>query len=153
MTPNDRETFPVEKRAAKVPKQYLTAARDLNQKFSNSKRGKVEPIEAKLLEFGARNGFKPCAVVGFVLGAYGELFNSCYSLCTAIARVDAARVVDFWKMLPKHALALCKQKILRLWGLTAQHGWARLILGRFQDFGALSRRSHGRHARAKFCFT
>jgi hypothetical protein len=55
MTPNDRETFPVEKRAAKVPKQYLTAARDLNQKFSNSKRGKVEPIEAKLLEFGARN--------------------------------------------------------------------------------------------------
>jgi hypothetical protein len=28
--PNDRETFPVEKRAAKVPKQYLAAARDLD---------------------------------------------------------------------------------------------------------------------------
>jgi hypothetical protein len=37
-------------------------------------------------------------------------------------------------MPPKHALALCKQKILRFWGLTAQHGWACLILGRFRDF-------------------
>ena len=31
--PNDRGTFPVEKRAAKVPKQYLKTARDLDQKF------------------------------------------------------------------------------------------------------------------------
>jgi hypothetical protein len=30
--PDDRETFPVEKRAAKVPKQYLAAARGLDQK-------------------------------------------------------------------------------------------------------------------------
>ena len=36
-------------------------------------------------------------------------------------------------MPPKHALALCKQKILRFWGLTAQRGWARLILDRFHD--------------------
>jgi hypothetical protein len=28
-------------------------------------------------------------------------------------RVGAARVVNFWKMPPKHALALGKQKILR----------------------------------------
>jgi hypothetical protein len=34
-------------------------------------------------------------------------------------------------MPPKHALALCKQKILRFWGLTAQRGWARLTLDRF----------------------
>jgi hypothetical protein len=47
--------------------------------------------------------------------------------------VDAARVVSFWKMPPKHAPALCNQKILRFWGLTAQRGWACLILGRFQD--------------------
>jgi hypothetical protein len=33
----------------------------------------------------------------------------------------------------KHGLALCKQKALRFWGLTAQRGWARLILGRFHD--------------------
>jgi hypothetical protein len=37
------------------------------------------------------------------------------------------------KMPPKHALALCKQKILRFWGLTAQRGWARLILDQFHD--------------------
>jgi len=36
-------------------------------------------------------------------------------------------------MPPKHALALCKQKILRFWGLAARRGWARLILGRFHD--------------------
>jgi hypothetical protein len=47
--------------------------------------------------------------------------------------VGAARVVDFWKIPPKNALALCKQKILRFWGLTAQRGWYRLVLGRFHD--------------------
>ena len=53
--PNDRETFPVEKRAVKVSKQYLTSARDLDQKFHNSQRGKFGPIEARLLELGARD--------------------------------------------------------------------------------------------------
>jgi hypothetical protein len=38
--------FPVEKRAAKMPRQYLAAARDLDQKFYNSKRGEVGPNEA-----------------------------------------------------------------------------------------------------------
>jgi hypothetical protein len=33
--------------------------------------------------------------------------------------VGAAHVASFWKMTPKNALALCKQKILRFWGLTA----------------------------------
>jgi hypothetical protein len=70
-----------------VPKQYLSATLDLDQKFHNSQRGKVGPVEAKLLEFGARDGPKPHAVVGFVLGAFGELCYSCYSLYTAIARV------------------------------------------------------------------
>jgi hypothetical protein len=93
----------------------------------------VGPIEAKLLKFGARDETKPQAVVGFVLGSFGELSNSCYRLYTAIVKVDAARVVSFWKMPPEGALALCKQKILRFWGLTAQRGLARLIPGRFQD--------------------
>jgi hypothetical protein len=51
----------------------------------------------------------------------------------AIPRVGAARIVSFWKMPPKNALALCKQKILCFWGLAAQRGWVRLILDRFQD--------------------
>jgi hypothetical protein len=71
---NDRDTFPVEKRTAKVPKQYLAVARDLYQKFHNLQRGEVGLIEAKLL---------------------------------AIARVGVARVVGFWEMPPKQALALC----------------------------------------------
>jgi hypothetical protein len=36
-------------------------------------------------------------------------------------------------MPPKNALALRKQTILHFWGLTAQRGWARLIMGRFYD--------------------
>jgi hypothetical protein len=83
---NDRETSLVEKRAAKKPKQYVAAARDLDQKFHNSQRGEVRPIEAKLLEFGARDGSRPHAVLRFVLGAFGGLSNCCYSLFTAIAR-------------------------------------------------------------------
>jgi hypothetical protein len=45
--------------------------------------------------------------------------------------VGAARVVRFWKIPLKKALALCKQKILRFWGLTAHRGWAHFILDRF----------------------
>ena len=70
----------------------------------------------------------PYAAVGFVLGAFGKLSSSCYSLFTAIARIGAGRVVNFWKISPKH-----KQKALRFWGLTAQRGWARLILDYVRD--------------------
>jgi hypothetical protein len=62
-------------------------ARDLDQKFHNSKLGEVEPIEAKLIEFCARGGLKPNAAVGFVLGAFGEISICCCSLCNAIARI------------------------------------------------------------------
>jgi hypothetical protein len=93
----------------------------------------VGPIEAKLMEYGALDGPDAHAVVGLVLGAFGELSASCYGLCTSIARVAAARLLSFWKMSPKHALAFSKQKILRFWGLAGQRGWARLILGRLHD--------------------
>ena len=33
--PHDRQAFPLEKCAGKVPKLYLAAARDLDQKFHN----------------------------------------------------------------------------------------------------------------------
>jgi hypothetical protein len=36
--------------------------------------------------------------------------------------MDAAHVVSFWNASPKHALALCKHKIMHFWGLTAQRG-------------------------------
>jgi hypothetical protein len=87
--------------------------------LSQLERGEVGPIEAKLLELGERDGFKPHAAVGFVLSAFGELFSTCCSLYTAIARVSAACVLSFWKMPPKHALALCKQKNLRFWSYGA----------------------------------
>jgi hypothetical protein len=63
----------------------------------------------------------------------GELSTSCYSLCTSIARVAAARLLSFWKMSPEQDLAFSKQKIFRVWLLTGQRCWARLILGRLHD--------------------
>ena len=33
-------------------------------------------------------------------------------------------------MIGDRAMALAKQSFLRFWGLTAQRGWARLVLGR-----------------------
>jgi hypothetical protein len=71
--------------------------------------------------------------VGLVLGAFGELSTSFYSLYTSIARVAAARLLSFWEMSPEQDLAFSNQKILRFWGLTGQRGWARLILGRLHD--------------------
>ena len=47
--------------------------------------------------------------------------------------MGVSRVVGFWKMPSKHALELCKRKILLFWGLMAQRGWARLIQDRFRD--------------------
>jgi hypothetical protein len=78
-----------------VPKNYLSAACDLDQKSHNSKRGEVGPIKARLQELGARNGPKPHGAVGFVLSAFGELPSSFQSLCTAIERAGASRVVSF----------------------------------------------------------
>ena len=131
--PYKRKNYPVEQRAALVPKQYLSKARSLDQQLHGTPRGTVGPIEAKLLEYGALDGPDAHAVVGLVLGAFGELSTSCYSLCTSIARVAAARLLSFWKMSPEQALAFSKQKILRFWGLTGQRGWARLILDRLHD--------------------
>jgi hypothetical protein len=51
----------------------------------------VGPIAAKVLEYGAFDGLD----AGLVLGAFGELSTSCYSLCTSIARVAAARLLGF----------------------------------------------------------
>jgi len=63
-----------------------------------------------------------------VLGAFGELSTDCYSLAYAIARVKAIKYLSYFDIKLQDALALHKQAVLRLWGLTAQRGWARLIL-------------------------
>jgi hypothetical protein len=73
--PYERETFPVEKRAAKAPKQYLAANRNLDQKYHNLQRGEAGPIESKLLKSGARDGPK-LRLCGFVLGAFVEVSSS-----------------------------------------------------------------------------
>ena len=73
------------------------------------------PIEAKLLEYGALDRPDAHAAVGLILGAFGELSTSSYSLLTSIARAAAVRLLSLWKMSPEQALAFSKQKILRFW--------------------------------------
>jgi hypothetical protein len=72
-----RKNYSAEQRAALVPKQYLKKARSLDHQVQGTARGKVGPIEAKLFEHGALDGPDAHAVVGLVLGAFGELSTSC----------------------------------------------------------------------------
>ena len=56
-------------------------------------------------------------------------------------------------MPPKHARVLCKKNVLSFWGLTAQRGWARLILVCFHDLTLLVRLAGWqRRLDAHFCF-
>jgi hypothetical protein len=48
--PYKRKNYPVEQRAALVPRQYLSKARSLDHQLHGTARGTVEPIEAELLE-------------------------------------------------------------------------------------------------------
>jgi len=73
-----------------------------------------------------------------VLGAFGELSTDCYSLAYAIARVKAIKYLSYFDIKLQDALALHKQAVLRLWGLTAQRGWARLILNRLRGLVVLA---------------
>jgi hypothetical protein len=75
--PNKRKNYPAEQRAALVPEQNLSRARSLDHQPHGTGRGTVGPIEAELLEYGALDGPDAHAVVGLVLGAFGELSTSC----------------------------------------------------------------------------
>ena len=73
-----------------------------------------------------------------MLGAFGELSTDCYSFAYAAARVKAIKYLSYFDINLQDALALHKQDILRLWGLTAQRGWARLILNRLRGLVVLA---------------
>ena len=60
--------------------------------------------------------------MGLVFDAFGELSTSWYTPVTAIARVQAARLMNFYHMSRDQAMELAKQKLLRFWALTAQRG-------------------------------
>jgi hypothetical protein len=72
-----RKNYPAEQRAALVPKQYLSKARSLDHQLYGTARGTVGPIVVKLMEYGALGEPDAHAVVGLVLGAFGELSPSC----------------------------------------------------------------------------
>jgi hypothetical protein len=72
-------------------------SRSLDHQVHGAAWGTLGPIKVKLLENGALDGSDAHAIVGLVLGAFGELPTSCYSLCTSIARVAAARLLCFGK--------------------------------------------------------
>ena len=110
-------------------------ARKLDQKYHGTQTGTIGPIEARLREYGKPDEH---AVSGLVLGAFGELSTDCYSLAYAMARVKAIKYLSYFDIKLQGALALHKQAVLRLWGLTAQRGWARLILNRLRGLVVLA---------------
>ena len=92
---NDRGTFPVKKRVAKVRKDYLKSARDFDQKSHNIRSGEVGPIEANLLEYCARDGPNPHAAVGVVLCVFGKLSNR-NSYDSGVSQHSAFEPASFW---------------------------------------------------------
>jgi hypothetical protein len=83
--PNDQKKSPVEKRAEKVPKHNLAAARDLNQMFTTrnvTKRSRLKP--------NSYSSAQRAGVVGLALGAFGEVPSSCHSLCQTLLGMSKA---------------------------------------------------------------
>jgi hypothetical protein len=74
--PCKRKNYQAEQRAALVQKQYVSKTRSLDHQLHGTVRVTVGPIKAKLLEYGALDGPDAHAVVGLVLGAFGELSAS-----------------------------------------------------------------------------
>ena len=74
-------------------------------------------------------------MLGLVVGAFGELSPAFYELANAIARARALKHLSYFACRKDHAFEMHKQSIIRFWGLTAQRGWARLILDRLDALG------------------
>jgi hypothetical protein len=69
-------------------------------------------------------------VFGLVVGAFGELSPAFCELANAIARVLTLKHLSYFACRKDHAFEMHKQSMMRFWRLTAQRGWARLILYR-----------------------
>jgi hypothetical protein len=98
--------------------------------------GVIGPIETKLLEFGVLGGDHAHEVFGLVVsqvvGAFSELspaFSSSQTpQCKRLLRVWALKYLSYFARRKDHAFEMHMQSLVRFWGLTAQRGWARLIL-------------------------
>merc|ERR1712004_137593 len=62
----------VDARADLLPQEYLSKARAADQKYNNTERGTVGPVERKLLELGE--------VRGIVSGNFGEVSADTHAL-------------------------------------------------------------------------
>ena len=65
-----------------------------------------------------------------MVGEFGVPSPAFYELANAIARVRALKHLSYFACRKDNAFEMHKQSIVRLWGLTAQRGLARLILDR-----------------------
>ena len=118
----------VAKRAARLPAEYTSKARQVDVRHCGTRRGEIGPVERRLRTYDA--------VKGLVFGAFGEASADVHVLLSATAAVGADR--HYRSMLardPEDARGAVAWLLKRRWGVTAVRAAARLTLGRLELVG------------------
>ena len=113
------------KREAKVNPGYVASSRGLDNRFHGTQDGEAGPVEKRLLQFGRRG-----KVHATVFGTFGDASQGVTDLCDLAADALAHEHLRFYDGTPSQAKAMNAFNIRRVWGHTAQRGWAKLILDR-----------------------
>ena len=130
-TTKDRRTFPVEKTSGRGAQRLLQVRPQPRPKVPQhptrrcgTDRGKTPGIWRR-----GTDQTRTLLLVWFL----ALLVNFLTAAAASAQPLQELTLLSSGEMPPKHALTLCKQTVLRFWDLTAQRGWARLILDHFHD--------------------
>ena len=123
----------VNSRACKLPGEYLSHARTLDQKFGDVAAGVQGPVEAKLLSFPP--------VRGWVFGAFGEASDDVHEMAhfLATSRLKHQQTLEgkgrSWRS-DAGELAILTGQVRRALGLEAVRAQARCLISRLDLIGA-----------------
>ena len=132
-------------RAHLLPQEYLNKARAADQKYNNTERGTVGPVERKLLELGE--------VRGIVSGNFGEVSEDTHALLATLAtyRVRVAGVSRGRKghmRTEEGERSLAISSLRRRLGVLAVKCQTHSLLGRLETLGPGATAAAGRRWQA-----
>ena len=135
----------VDARADLLPQEYLNKARAADQKYNNTERGTVGPVERKLLELGE--------VRGIVSGNFGEVSEDTHALLATLAtyRVRVAGVTRGRKghmRTEEGERSLAISSLRRRLGVLAVKCQTHSLLGRLETLGPGATAAAGRRWQA-----
>jgi hypothetical protein len=121
---------PVDVRAARVQRDYINKAKEIDRIHNNIPIGQEGPVENHMKSFN--NGI----IDGLVVGPFGECSQQVHALRDLIVERKVNYLhehldIDKTQIRSKIRKAMCKS-----WGLFFASGWARLLVERIQIFYA-----------------